>query len=431
MCRELRSIRQSIVAFAGAFEARTLSAAQAGEALKLCAQIEASAASIKALAAARCAEGKTWERDGYRSAADQLADQAGMTPGSAKRVLEAGRRMIEQPEVASAALAGELSLEQATAVSDGAAANPSKAGELIERAKQVSMPELNEEVAKVKAAATDQEQRRRERHTRRSLRRWTDRDGALQAHLYGHPEDGATLWRMLDPVRRRLNMLRRESGAERDTFEGLDYDALMTVASIAAGRDGGELSVSDLLELGLFPQLSADLLAKTDEPTSKKQKLAGRPAKVMIRVDFAALMRGVALEGELCEIAGYGPVPVSVVEKLLETENPFIVGIITKGQAVVGTYHRGRRPNAHQKSALDFLYPVCAVLGCSSSTCDDEHREEFSKTKITAFDYMDRLCRHHHWLKTHKGWALVDGIGKREFVPPDDPRHPRFARSPD
>ena len=471
MCRELRSFRQSIAAFAKGFDARTLSAAQAGQVVRLCAQIEASAGSIKALAAARAEECKTWERDGFASAAEQLADQTGVSAGAAKRVLETGRRMADQPEVAAAALAGELSFEQATAVSDGAAANPAKAGELIDKAKKGSMSELNDEVAKVKAAAVDQERRRRERHKRRSFRRWTDRDGALQAHIYGHPEDGASVWRMLDPVRRRLNMLRREVGSERDSFEALDYDAMMAIASIAAGRDG-ELSLSDLLDLGLFPQLDARLLAgrrvaaptaspadspadapsgdgslfgpsdgstgppdTSDTPDTakppaspgRKKKLAGRPTKVNIRVDLAALLRGVALEGEMCEIAGYGPVPVSVVERLLETENPFIVGIITKGQTVVGVYHHGRRPNAHQQSALDFLYPRCAALGCNRSTLDYEHRENFADTHITMFDLLDRLCPHHHGLKTRKGWGLVEGTGKRDFVPPDDPRHPGHA----
>ena len=127
MCQGLRALQQSMAAYAGGFDARTLTAAQAGEVVRLCAQIEASAASIKALAAARAAETKTWQHDGYRSAAEQLADQAGMSPAAAKRALETGRRLADQPEVAAAALAGDLSLEQATAVSDGVAADPAKA----------------------------------------------------------------------------------------------------------------------------------------------------------------------------------------------------------------------------------------------------------------------------------------------------------------
>jgi hypothetical protein len=45
-------------------------------------------------------------------------------------------------------------------------------------------------------------------------------------------------------------------------------------------------------------------------------------------------------------------------------------------------------------------------------------------------ELLDRLCRYHHRLKTTKGWALVEGSGKRDFVPPEDPRHRRFGMGP-
>ncbi|HTW09830.1 MAG TPA: DUF222 domain-containing protein [Acidimicrobiales bacterium] len=467
---------------------------EAADVVRLCSRIEACAAALKALAAARTADSGAWRRDGYRSPADELAHRAGMSSFSAKRAFETGRRITGQPEVALAALAGELSFEQAAAVSDGVAADPTKAGELVAKAKRSSLPELNEEVARVKAANSDQEQRRKVLHARRSLRRWTDRDGAMQAHMYGHPEDGARLWRVLDPLRRRLIMLRRERGRCGDTLDAIDYDAMMTLACVAGGNDG-ELALADLLDLGLFPQFDADRLtahrgqagqraddgagdelfsigasspperpraigdggadccpttaeAATTKPrrveltsteaatrqTSRRggKRLAGSPDRVMVRVDLDALFRGVALDGELCEIAGYGPVPVSVVKDLLATENPFIVGLLTKGEAVVGVYHHGRHPNAHQRSALDFLYPVCAVEGCPARAgLQYDHREDYCKTKVTAFDLLDRLCSHHHRKKTNQGWALVDGRGKRPFVPPQDPRHPRFSRAPE
>ena len=404
----------------------------------MCAQIEASAAAVKALAAARAAEAKSWQQAGYRSAAEQLALEAGMSPSAAKRVLETGRRLAAQPEVAAAALAGELSREQAEAVSDGVAADATKAAELIDKAKRSSLPELNEEVAKIKAAATDQEKRRRDRHTKRSLRRWADRDGAFHAHLYGHPEDGAGLWRMLDPIRRRLNILRRQSGAANETLDALDYDALMTMAAVAVGKHT-ELDLADLIELGLFPQHhpSTPALPRDpdwpDPPPAPKpgrggKKLAGSPTRIMIRVDLDVLLRGFPLDGELCEIAGYGPVPVSVVEAHLATDNPLIIGILTKAHALTGVYHHRRHPNTHQRSALDFLYPTCAAEGCSTRAgLQYDHRLDYATTQITAFDLLDRLCRHHHAQKTNHGWALIDGQGKRPFVPPQDPRHPHHT----
>jgi len=623
-------INQAVLAKASSFDASVLSPAEAGEVVVQIGAIEGPLASMKALAAARAAEAGSFHKEGFRSPADQLADQLKTGPTSARRTLETGRRLGAQPEVAKAALSGELSPEQTALVAEGVAADPTKAAELIAQARSGSLGELGEQVARVKAAVTDQEARRRAIHARRHLRRWADRDGALQGHLYGHVEDGASLWRMLDPIRRRLAARRdeRRAGAptseagagsdtgasdtgaseaaagrgrsEREPFEALDYDALVAIAEIAAGGSG-ELSLEDLLELGLFPQLEASMLAgprqacspartaqhaggdgpppgapagppqrsegpdetstasapqrgeqspgtasagaraadaraadaraagsddsappppaptrartgtpplaaapavqppapavqrpsavsdpqvlepspsEGDElvldespaldetappgseaaeapvdataspgatgppagplpveappperpPRARLPKLAGSPNKVIVRVDLDAVLRGVALEGELCEIVGYGPVPLSVIDKLTRNGNAFLVGVLTRHNEVLGVYHHRRRANAYQQSALELCYPACAARGCSAKVgLQNDHREDWSKTHFTVFDLLDRLCPHHHRLKTEHNWALVEGTGKRAFVPPDDPRHPRHA----
>jgi hypothetical protein len=150
---------------------------------------------------------------------------------------------------------------------------------------------------------------------------------------------------------------------------------------------------------------------------------------MLFRVDWDAFLAGAPREGETCELAGYGPVAMSVVRELLEMANPFVVAILTKGTEVVGVAHLGRRPNAHQRSALQWLYPSCAASGCVEQIhLENDHREDWARTHFTAFDLMDRFCRFHHALKTNEGWALVEGTGKRDFVPPDDPRHPRHKR---
>ncbi|MDE3206193.1 MAG: hypothetical protein KGQ66_18450, partial [Acidobacteriota bacterium] len=54
-----------------------------------------------------------------------------------------------------------------------------------------------------------------------------------------------------------------------------------------------------------------------------------------------------------------------------------------------------------------------------------EHRIDWQHTHYTVYDLMDRLCWFHHQQKTNHGWMLIEGTGKRAFVAPDDPRHPR------
>jgi hypothetical protein len=53
-----------------------------------------------------------------------------------------------------------------------------------------------------------------------------------------------------------------------------------------------------------------------------------------------------------------------------------------------------------------------------------DHGRPWASTHLTLLDWLDRVCGHDHDLKTHRGWSLVPGRGRRAFVPPDDPRHP-------
>lgn len=109
---------------------------------------------------------------------------------------------------------------------------------------------------------------------RRFLRHWHDAEGALRVELYGDPADGVCLWRALVPIRRHL-IVRRRGVTPNEPVETLDYDALMTLASVAVGEDT-ELGFADLVGLGLFPTLgrsgsvvsspvAPDLLADREE----------------------------------------------------------------------------------------------------------------------------------------------------------------------
>jgi hypothetical protein len=65
-------------------------------------------------------------------------------------------------------------------------------------------------------------------------------------------------------------------------------------------------------------------------------------------------------------------------------------------------------------------------LGCNrSARLEVDHRRPFAGDRATELANLDPLCGHDHRLKTTQGWALVEGPGKRLFVPPDHPDHPR------
>jgi hypothetical protein len=360
-------------------------------------QIEKLASSVASLAAARMAGGAglpVGSKQARRRAAEELAKSSGTSLKSAQEDIAAAKAMDDQPEVRSAAQDGELSREQARIIAGAAAANPAGTERLLHTARTGSLSELAAEAQRVRAEAEDLAARREQLYKERRLREWTDARGGWHLGVDGLPEHGAEIMAALGPyIDDAFEQARQEGRRER--WEAYAYDGLLALA-----RAGG-------------PQ--------------------HRPGyEILVRVDHDALLRGYPARGEVCEVAGFGPVPPEVVYDIIQSGDPFLKAIVTKGKDVIGVAHLGRRPNAHQSSALDWLFPTCAAEGCPARgrLLQSDHRVDWAKTHFTVLDLIDRLCPHHHRLKTNHGWMLVAGKGKRAFVAPDDPRHPRNAGPP-
>ncbi|MGH9049290.1 MAG: DUF222 domain-containing protein [Acidimicrobiia bacterium] len=386
---KLSQVRSALSEYATRFDPAAFSARDAASIVDDATAIEKMAATVKSLAAARVAATDVWKQGGERSAAHELARRTGTSVGQAKETLETGRKLQDLPATAEAAKQGELSPQQAAAIADAATADPDAEQRLLEAARGGSLGELRAECARTKANACDLEARRRRIHERRCLRTWTDADGAGNLHLRDNPERIAEIMARVAPVRDHIFEQGRAEG-RREPLEAYAADALHQVAC-------------------------------SDTPAATRTS-----TKLLARVDLSALLRGYPVGDETCELAGYGPVAVSAVLDLVDTGDPFLAAVVTKGKDVIGVSHLGRRPTAHQRSALEWLYPTCAAEGCNALTyLEYDHRDDWVKTHRTVFDLLDRLCSHHHVRKTRDGWALVEGRGKRAFVPPDDPRHPR------
>jgi hypothetical protein len=152
------------------------------------ARIEKLAAGARVRLAARVEASKEWRRAGHRTAADWLARTTGVTTGVAHAELAASTRLATLPAVADALRRGDLPTVQAAAVSDAAATAPARAAHLLERAQRSSVRELRAECARVKAAADPDADARYERIRRdRSVRTYTDADGAWNLHARGPP----------------------------------------------------------------------------------------------------------------------------------------------------------------------------------------------------------------------------------------------------
>jgi hypothetical protein len=412
MCEQLTAIRKALAEWAASFDPALVPAEVALRVIGDAAAIEASAAVLKALAAARAVDLGEFRGDGHRSAAEGLASEIGIGPRSARDLVVTGRRLRAQPALADVAKSGALSADKVALVANATEADATAGQRLLELAGSAPLTALRDECARVKAAACDAEERRRRIHARRSLRTWTDVEGVWHLHASGNPEDGAQVIAALSPLIADRYEAARAAG-ERECRDAYAFDALVELARERAVADSCERPPPD----------------GGGGRRRRRRSRFGAPVKLLVRIDYDAWLRGVAAEGETCELVGFGPVAVSAVRDLVETGDPFVAAVLTRGKALVGVAHLGRQPTAHQRSALEWLYPSCAARNCQAQAhLQADHRIDWARTHYTAFDLLDLLCWHHHDLKTRANWALVEGTGKRDFVPPSDPRHPWSAR---
>ena len=124
----------------------------------------------------------------------------------------------------------------------------------------------------------------------------------------------------------------------------------------------------------------------------------------------------------MCEIAGVGAVPVSVVREWVE-HDAFKAAIVADGVDVRAVVNLGRKATALQRTALDWINVGCCVTGCTrTARLEIDHTKDWATTLHTILDDIDRVCGHDHDLKTYAGWILGprQPDGTRHLTPPPD-----------
>ena len=414
----LREHESGIRGLLGTLEPARLDDAEVTDMLRSFAAIEKLASSGKTILAASLAKRGRLSGLGDRSDAHVLASMTGTSLGRARGVLEAGARLGRHPLLDEAARHGALSEDQLSSIAKALEVNPDAEGRLLDASASSSLTELRGECARAISEIEDSEARRKRIHAKRYFKSRIDEYGMRHIAAGGNPEDLAVLELA---VARKAAMLAASStgGAGSEDAQWTDIGA------------NGSPYKAETLSAASFDALVAlarDALAGTCTPRGPmEQRAAGLPgsdAKIIVRVDHAALVRGRAEPGETCDISGVGPIAVSAVREMIDEGDPFLAAILTRGVEIAKVVHLGRRPNALQRTALQFLYPTCAVKGCGrAAQLEYDHDEDFATNSVTKFDNIDRLCRYHHMLKTRYNWRLLDGVGMRDLVPPDDPRH--------
>jgi Domain of unknown function (DUF222)/HNH endonuclease len=177
----------------------------------------------------------------------------------------------------------------------------------------------------------------------------------------------------------------------------------------------------DLLRADSLTQLAAQYLSDGDQSFIEH----GRPVTLNLTLDLPTLLGLAENPGQL---SGYGPISADVARELAADAKwrRFITDPLTGN-----LLDYGRESYKPPQALVDFLMArdrTCRFPGCrqSAKRSDIDHAQAWDEGGRTDTSNLGVLCRRHHRLKTHGGWALksfedgscewISPAGKKYFV---------------
>jgi hypothetical protein len=308
----------------------------------------------RALAARRVQDTHAWKAEGFRSAAEWFAAKTKTSQAAASDILNTAEQIQSLPATRHALVSGEISVEQATAISSAATVDPDAERRLLDEASQASLRRLQRDAHAARVAACREQASQREKiHASRYLRTWTSPDGACEGRFRLTADHGAIVAAALDIEQATVFAAARRDGRY-ETSQAYAADALVNLArTTIESHDGGSDETGERPGDPQTPApggCAADGAADTDAATESPQPgpvapRSRRPrtwprAVLNIRVDYSALRRGYTEPGETCEITNRGPIPLDAARAA--AEDAFICLHLYDGDRLIDVVNPGR-----------------------------------------------------------------------------------------
>jgi len=379
MFDRLNQLTTELQTFISSLEVDCVDAAGARGLVEIAERLRRAGDSLRTVAVGQVERTNAWKGEGAKSISEWLSNETDCAHYEAQSVVLLANQLHHLPVTTAALLSGDLSGTQAVEVARGAIVAPNTETQLLNLSKHATVRDLRDATSRVVAAATDEAERHRQVHKSRYLKTWIDLDGSFNLKARITAANGALVMAALKPIQDEIFKAARESGAH-ERPEAYAADALLALCEKASASDSG-------------------LGASTTKTTRSN-------AVMNIRVDIDALKRGHTEHGEVCEIAGVGPIPVAIATEYLG--EAFLKLLIVDGVDIKTVAHMGRAIPAPLRTAVEERDRVCQVPTCDMSLgLEIDHIVPFAEGGPASLENLVRLCKRHHLQKTHDGYRLI------------------------
>ena len=163
--------------------------------------------------------------------------------------------------------------------------------------------------------------------------------------------------------------------------------------------------------------------ATCDGAGSERHK--AQSTQIIVRADLADLLDGLGGSGE---IAGTGPVPGSVIDRLACNAD---ISVVLFGKQLTPLYEAvaARAPTAAQRRALIARDGACIGCGAPPGDCEAHHIIPWKRGGPTKIDNLVLVCWSCHDRIHDHNWQVVRRNGRHRLVPPDAESAPNPAPS--
>ena len=363
----------------GSFDPALFTGADCAAIAARLAGLEKASDAAMTLAASRAASCGAHRAAGFADAPEWLAGLRGTTTSTARSALETAAALDACPATQDAVRAGKVSLAEAGEITRTEAVRPGSEGELLHLAGKSGLSGLRNRARLIRQQAVDIDELHRRRRAARHVRHWINEIGNVAGTYELPPEEGIPFINRLDAETDRIRRAARADGGPLEKREAYAADALVRIAT---GGGKGHATRAD----------------------------------VVVTVDLRAYRRGHAHAGEACGIVGSGPLPVDVVEELMQ--DGFLKAVLHDGVAIHTVKHFGRHLPAELRTALELGAPPefagveCVEPGCTRRYgLEWDHVDPVANDGPTSFDNLKPKCWPHHRDKTEldRLAGLLDG----------------------